>query len=97
MFKGKIAPRIFGAVIFILGSILFWYLISKNNREGAIILKKAYFVGIFCVIGLVVFQELARRISKLETLKEKLPLAFIFLLILIILYLLILYFIQIKT
>lgn len=96
MLKGDRSSRIFGAVIFILGSILFWYFISKDNSPGAIVLKKAYFVGIFCVIGLVVFQELARRMIKVQTLKEKLPLAFLFLLTLIILYLLILYFIQIK-
>lgn len=85
----KKLSRIIGAVIFILGSILFWYLISSNNSEGAVTLKKTYFIGIFCVIGLVVFQELTRRISKSQTLTGKLSLAFLFLLVAIILYLLI--------
>ena len=95
MFKGQISSRIFGGFIFILGSILFWFLLSKNNNEEvALILKKTFFIGIFCVIGLVVFQDLARRISKSQTPKQKVSFTLLFLIASIILFLLIYFFMK---
>lgn len=62
---------IVGGTLFVIGSVLFWSVILKNNLPWAASLKATYFLGIICFTLLFIFQRLFIELKLVTNVKKK--------------------------
>lgn len=82
-----------GFSLFLIGSFLFWYVMSKNtNMELNMelnFLKSTYFVSLIIIPAYIIFENLSEKFKTEKSIKYRIKIVFLFLLTAIILYFLI--------
>lgn len=88
MFKNKQQKRNFlvGFPLFLVGSFLFWYFMSKNANTELDFLKPTYFVGLIIIPAYIIFQNLSEKFKTEKSTKQLIKIALLFLLTAIISY-----------
>lgn len=88
MFKNKQQKTaiMVGFPMFLIGSVLFWFFMSKNTNTELNFLKPTYFVGLIITPAYFIFQGLSEKFKTEKNIKDKVKIALLFLFIAIILY-----------
>ncbi len=88
MFRDKQRKRevLLGFLMFSTGSLVFWWLISKNTNPELEFLKAAYFIGLLAISAFLILEKIAAKFKTKTKTIDKVKLALLFFLLVLAVY-----------